>query len=82
MYPTISLQGKIEQLRGLEVHGYSIAYYLLMDEKLATEVLKVALLEIGNDTGFFELSLKAQQTILQKIVTREVLRDTSRKMIG
>lgn len=82
MLPTMSLTEKIEQLRVLEEHGYSIAYYLLMNEKTATEVLKVALLEISNDTGFFELSFNAQQTILKKIVTREVFRVVSKKAIG
>jgi len=81
MYPTISLRRKIEQLRKLEEQGYSITYYLLMDEKLATETLKVALLEVSNDNGFFELSYKAQLTILNKIITREVFRIASRKII-
>ncbi|MCR8659528.1 hypothetical protein [Paenibacillus endoradicis] len=82
MYSTISLNKKIEQLRGLEDHGYSIAHYLLMDDELAAEALKVALLEISNDISFFDLSLKAQQTILQRIVTREVFRLTNRQMMG
>lgn len=69
----LCLNRKIEILKRFEGYGYSIAYFILVNEQLAAEATKAALLEISKETDFFRDTLIAQQTKLKKVIMREAL---------
>ncbi len=73
MHPTICLNERIEILKSLEEYGYSIAYYLLMNEESAIEATKAALLEVSREPSFFVDTSIVQQMHLKQVIMKEVL---------
>jgi len=73
MHPTLCLNSRIEQLKRVEGFGYSVAFFLLGDEKLAADATKAALLKISEQTAFFEECLQVQQNKFKKAVISEAL---------
>lgn len=82
MHVVMNLTEKIETLKSLESYGYSIAYYLLMDEQLAIEATKAALLEVSRTSLFFAAHSHVQQLELKKVIMREALHVKYKELTG
>lgn len=70
----VSFGRQVEILRGLETYGYQVAHYLLQEEDLALEAVKMALLEISAKDEFFKEEVSLQRTQLRRTVMCHAIR--------
>jgi|GEM_PF-2304495 len=73
MDQTMSFGHKIEILRGLETYGYQVAHYMLQEEDLALDAVKLALLEISAKDEFFTEEVSSQRAQWRKLVMRHAI---------
>lgn len=82
MDPVICLAEKIEILKKHETYGYQIAFYLLQNEDLAIEAMKMALIELSMDDAFFRKSLTVQQQIMKRTSMNKSIEVKQKSFIG
>jgi len=69
----VSFGRQVEILRGLETYGYQVAHYLLQEENLALDAVKLALMEVSAKEGFFKEEIKSQRAEWRRTVMRHAI---------
>lgn len=67
-------QQKMERMKHYELIGYRIAYYLLQNEQLAQQAVKLTLRELYENEHFFAATAAEQDQLLQKCCKRHAIR--------
>jgi len=70
---TMSFGQQLEILRGLETYGYQVAHYLLQEEDLALDAVKLALLEVSVKEDFFKEEITSQRAKWRITVMRHAI---------
>lgn len=74
MMRNMDLEQRVAGLREYELFCYRIAYYVLEQERAATLAAQEALLELGNDRGFFLQPPQERQAWARKVAIKHALR--------
>jgi hypothetical protein len=74
MQSTVSFNKKVDILRGFEIFGYQVAFYLLEDGELAVKATQSALLEQSLNDDFFTKPFAIQQQLIKKTIMKSALR--------
>jgi hypothetical protein len=74
MQSTVCFNKKVDILRGFEIFGYQVAFYLLEDEQLAVKATQSTLLEQSLNDDFFTKPSAVQQQLIKKSVMKSALR--------
>ncbi|WP_152396927.1 hypothetical protein [Paenibacillus guangzhouensis] len=70
---TMSFGHQLEILRGLETYGYQVAHYLLQEDDLALDAVKLALLEVSAKEDFFKEEILSQRAEWRRTVMRHAI---------